>query len=107
MHNIRNLVTLFLVLSILDIIRSGQHVLLHSLHGFQLVLVKLGHTELSRHTLGTRVVTQTLTMAMSCLAAGLTTVVTSFSALESAAWISVRSWELGLESDMLHTHTHV
>ena len=95
MHNIRNLVTLFLVLSILDIIRSGQHVLLHSLHGLQLVLVKLGHTELSRHTLGTRVVTDTwhatLTMAMSCLAAGLTTVVTSFSALESAAWISVRS----------------
>ena len=59
MHNIRNLVTLFLVLSILDIIRSGQHVLLHSLHGLQLVLVKLGHAELSRHTLGTRVVTQT------------------------------------------------
>ena len=101
MHNIRNLVTLFLVLSILDIIRSGQHVLLHSLHGLQLVLVKLGHTELSRHTLGTRVVTQTLTMAMSCLAAGFSTVVTSFRTLESEAWISERSWLLGLVSAIM------
>ena len=42
-----------------------------------------------------------LTMAMSCLAAGFSTVVTSFRVLESEALISERSWELGLVSAIM------
>ena len=42
-----------------------------------------------------------LTMAMSCLAAGFSTVVTSFRTLESEAWISERSWLLGFVSAIM------
>ena len=42
-----------------------------------------------------------LTIAMSCLAAGFSTGVTSFSPLVSAPWIADSSSEVGLHSDIL------
>jgi len=40
------LVSFFNLLSLLDIIGRGKHILLCGLHCLQLVLVKLGHTKL-------------------------------------------------------------
>ena len=89
------------LLFLLDILCRRKNILLLSLHILQLALVKLLHSKLNDKGCLIEILTIILTIAMSCLAAGFSTGVTSFRPLVSAPWIADSSSELGLHSDMV------